>query len=323
MTPKEKFTGKKLDVSHFRVFGCIAYVHVPDEKISKLDPKVEKCIFIGYSLEQKGYRCFNPSTRKLQVSKDVVFNEMVSWYPPLKIAEDGKARNGDVPSNVEQESQLISRPQESSISGSSSTPWKGRLRSSNIVDGSSQTSSRNPHADDELSDLEKNVGEESRIPSVTTLRAWMAKKALKTPDNNNGVQRSTRVKYPVQRLTYDGFVAHHYAYMVRVIQEVEPICFEQVVGSPKWDYAIDEEMAALDANATWELVVLPKDKKAIGCKWVYKVKHNAFGSASRYKARLVAKGYAQTYGIDYEETYSPVAKMTIVRAIIAMAATKG
>jgi len=72
MTPEKKLTGKKPDVSHLRVFGCIAYVHVPDEKRSKLDPKDEKCIFIGYSLEQKGYRCFNPSTRKLQVSRDVM-----------------------------------------------------------------------------------------------------------------------------------------------------------------------------------------------------------------------------------------------------------
>jgi hypothetical protein len=70
------------------------------------------------------------------------------------------------------------------------------------------------------------VGEESRIPSVPTPGAWMAKKALKTPDNDSGVQRSTQVKYLVQRLTYDGFVAHHYAYMVRVIQEVEPTYFE-------------------------------------------------------------------------------------------------
>ncbi len=161
-------------------------MHVPYEKRSKLDPKAEKCIFIGYSLKQKGYRCFNPSTRKLQVSRDVVCDEMVSWYSPLKIVEDGEAINGDVSSNVEQESQLISGPQESSISGSNSIPWKGRLRSSNIVDGSSQTSSRNSHVDDESSDSEKSVGGESRIPSVTTPGARMAKKALKTPDNNNG-----------------------------------------------------------------------------------------------------------------------------------------
>jgi hypothetical protein len=86
---------------------------------------------------------------------------------------------------------------------------------------------------------------------------------------------------------------------------------------------MDEEMAALDANATWELVALLEDKKTIGCKWVYKVKHNADGSMSRYKARLVAKGYAQTYGINYEEIYSPIAKMTTIRVIIAMATTKG
>jgi hypothetical protein len=88
---------------------------------------------------------------------------------------------------VEQESQLISGPQESSISGSSSTPWKGRLKSSNIVDGSSQTSSRNPHVDDESSDSKMNVDGKSRIPLVITSGAPMAKKALKTPANNNGI----------------------------------------------------------------------------------------------------------------------------------------
>ncbi len=167
------------------------------------------------------------------------------------------------------------------------------------------------------------MGEESRIPSIIIPKAWMAKKVLKTPNNNNGVRRSTQIKYPVQRLTYDGFIAHHYTYMVRVIQEVEPICFEHMVGNPKWDNAMDAEMAPLDVNATWELVALPKDKKAIGCKWVYKVKHNADGYVSSYKAILVAKGYAQTCGIDYEETYNPATKMTIVRTIIVMATSKG
>ncbi len=170
---------------------------------------------------------------------------------------------------MEQESQLISGPQESSISGSSSTPWKGILRFSNIVHGSSQTSSRNFHVAGESNDSKKSEGEESIITSVTTPGIRMAKKVMKTPDNNNGIRRSTRVKYPVQRLTYDDFVTHHYTYMVRIIQELEPTCFEQAVGNPKWDNAMDEEMAALDANVIWELVVLPKDKKTIGCKWVY------------------------------------------------------
>jgi hypothetical protein len=83
------------------------------------------------------------------VSRNVVFDDMVSWYSPVKITEDGEARIGDVSSNVELESQLINGPQKSSISGSSSTPWKGRLRSSNIVHGSSQTSFKNFHVDGE------------------------------------------------------------------------------------------------------------------------------------------------------------------------------
>jgi hypothetical protein len=75
--------------------------------------------------------------------------------------------------------------------GLNNTPWKGRLKSSSIVHGSSQASFRNLHVDDESSDSEKSVGEESNILSITIPGARMAKKALKTPDNNNGVQRST------------------------------------------------------------------------------------------------------------------------------------
>ncbi len=124
------------------------------------------------------------------MSRDVVFDEMVSWYSPLKIAKDGEAINGDVSSNVER-SQLIRGPQKSSISGSNNTPWKGILRSSNIVHGSSQTSSRNSHVDDESCDSEKSVGEKLKIPSETTPGALTANKALKTFNNNSGVRRST------------------------------------------------------------------------------------------------------------------------------------
>jgi hypothetical protein len=84
-----------------------------------------------------------------------------------------------------------------------------------------------------------------------------------------------------------------------------------------------EEMSALQKNKTWELVQLPKGKKTVGCKWVFTVKQTPEGKVERYKARLVAKGYSQTYGIDYDEIFAPVTKMSTVRTIISCAVNFG
>ena len=80
-------------------------------------------------------------------------------------------------------------------------------------------------------------------------------------------------------------------------------------------------MHALKINHTRNLVSLPIGKQAIGYKWVFTIKMNPNGSVARLKARLVAKGYAQTYGLDYSETFSLVAKLTSVRLFISLAAT--
>jgi len=103
----------------------------------------------------------------------------------------------------------------------------------------------------------------------------------------------------------------------------EPRNVDEAFSDQKWISAMDVEHQALLKNKTWHLVPPPKGKNIIGCKWVYKVKRKADGSIDRYKARLVAKGYKQRYGIDYEDTFSPVVKAATIRLGLSIAMTKG
>ena len=93
--------------------------------------------------------------------------------------------------------------------------------------------------------------------------------------------------------------------------------------SSEWVNAMEKEMESLLVNEVWDLVELPKDRKAVGSKWVFKTKRGANGAVERHKARLVAQGYLQQYGQDYDETFSPVVRFESLRTVIAFAVQHG
>jgi hypothetical protein len=84
--------------------------------------------------------------------------------------------------------------------------------------------------------------------------------------------------------------------------------------------AMDSEMQSICKNGTWELAILPLGQKAIGLKWVFKLKKNSKGEIVKHKARLVAKGYVQKQGVDFEEVFAPMARLDTIRLILALAA---
>jgi len=130
------------------------------------------------------------------------------------------------------------------------------------------------------------------------------------------VRRSSRPHTPSQRYPPSNYIL--------LTDEGEPNCFQEackVEHSKEWKKAIKEEMNSLQENKTWELVNLPKDRKALQNKWVYKIKHEGNENKERYKARLVVKGFAQKEGIDFTEIFSPVVKMSPIRVILGLVAT--
>ncbi|XP_020150741.1 uncharacterized mitochondrial protein AtMg00820-like [Aegilops tauschii subsp. strangulata] len=103
----------------------------------------------------------------------------------------------------------------------------------------------------------------------------------------------------------------------------EPKNLSEALTDPNWKHAMQDEYDALVANKTWHLVPPSSNKNVIDCKWVYRIKKHADGTVDRYKSRLVAKGFKQRYGIDYEDTFSPVVKAATIRIVLAISVSRG
>lgn len=270
LTPKEAWSGHKPSVAHLRVFGCLAYVHIPVQKRKKLDAKSQLCIFVGYSTPTKGYRFYNPETKQWIVSQDVIFDEGGVWQ-----WKDAVQKNPSLIINMEDN--YVPPPLLTSSRGSSS---------SSSSPPSSPSSSSSP-----------NLGEDSPPPSPPR----------KVRSLVDVYQRSANINPIV-----------NFALLSTI--KVEPSVYEEAVKETVWVNAMDDEMNSIHKNNTWELVPFPKGKQVIGVKWIYKVKYHADGSVEHHKARLVAKGFVQTPGVDYAETFAPVARLDTIKIILAIAA---
>lgn len=255
-TPFEMWTGKRPSMSFMKIWGCEAFVKRLDS--DKLGPKSDKCNFVGYPKETKGYYFYKPSENKVVVARTGIFleREFVS--------------KGNSGRKVELEE--IREPQ-------------------NIIE---------PELEREQEPQEIVESEPAQI--------------------TQGIRRSGRTRQEPER--YYGYLVTQNG-DVMLIDQDEPASYQEAMNGPdseKWLEAMKSEMDSMYTNQVWTLVDPPEGVKPIGCKWVFKKKTDMDGNVQTYKGRLVAKGFKQIQGVDYDETFSPVAMVKSIRILLAIAA---
>ena len=303
ITPYERLFGSKPDYSYLRCFGCLCFTSTPKHNRSKLDPRADPCVFLGYPPATKGYKVLSLTTHKITVSRDVKFHEKNFPYHMARIPT--------VPITQ------FFLPTHTPYTHFSSfeLPDVFHQNTQTFLDDSQNTGNTSPHP---------------HINSPQSQTFLDASPAQDESPPRNVLRRSSREShkpvhlkdYVCNLVSFDSLPKDHHALPVQTSSIKEPANYQEASTDPNWVQAMNKELAALESSNTWDIVDLPPGKKAIGSRWVFKTKLKADGSIERFKARLVAKGFNQKYGIDYEETFSPVVKMATVRSILSLTASK-
>nr|GEV27844.1 retrovirus-related Pol polyprotein from transposon TNT 1-94 [Tanacetum cinerariifolium] len=168
---------------------------------------------------------------------------------------------------------------------------------------------------------------EPRSKRVRTQPAHLSEYVMNIPlsvtNSQLGSNQANSTIHPISHfVSYDKFSHSHKAFLTTISSNHEPSCFEQATQDEKWWNAMQQEIKALEKNKTWTLEELPEETRPIDSKWVYKTKFKSNGEVERYKARLVAKGCTQREGVDYHDSFAPVAKLVTVRTLLAVATKK-
>lgn len=297
-------------MDHIRTFGCLCFINTPKVHRTKFDPRAVPGVFLGYVIHSKGYKVLDITTNKIFVSRNVTFFEK---HFPFLFQSDT--------SNLQYPSEIYI-PTVTSISPLDSFDlFPDNADFTNVIAPVSSTSVDNLHSDDSGSSHSSEVQDIST--SVNHLPLRHSTRQHKTPEYLKDFYCSTALQsdHWCNLVQFAELPSTNQCMISKICDLVEPTSYSEASQNPLWIEAMNKELLALSNNNTWELTDLPKGKKAIGSKWVYKVKLKADGSLERCKARLVAKGFNQKYGIDYQEAFSHVVKMATIRCILAVAAS--
>ncbi|KAG7557329.1 Zinc finger CCHC-type superfamily [Arabidopsis suecica] len=301
-TPYEVYKGKKPNIEHLRVFGCLGYAKNDSAHLKKLDDRSRALVHLGTEPGTKAYRLMDPTSRKIVVSRDVVFIEDEGWKwshkerESVENYETFKVSIGEFGNNGLREEQNSER--EDNTTAEITNEQESEISEEQNDENSADETEEVENQDQNQGDLQQNLP-----PPV--LRASQ--------------RQVTRPKY----LNDYVLLAEIESEKLLMIINEEPWDYQEAKESAEWREACKDEISSITKNNTWNLVELPAGVKPIGLKWVFKIKRNSDGSINKYKARLVAKGYVQKHGIDFDEVFAPVARIETIRFIVAIAASNG
>ena len=295
-TPYEMLFDRVPNISNLRVFGCDAFVHIPIHKKNKLGPKARKGTFIGYEDNSPMYKVLMWDSMKVERSRNVTFDEGSFTR--------GKVRLMDINVN----------------------PFLCTTTDTYIDPFPSTT----------------DTTEETSSTSGSTTTESISNLDLK---DSSIIRKSPRVSVPPERLTYDklGFLnlAFNDVWKCNVLNTLvdyvehallsvnfTPTSYKDAIhdtNSTLWIKAINEELRALESLNTWTIIdgLAVHPHNILSTKWVFKLKEDENGIVTKYKARLVVKGYEQQKGVDFFDTFSPVARLSSIRTLLSVATKLG
>lgn len=284
-TAYELWTGKVPNVSYFKEFGCEVYTLDREPAKSKLNDRSKKGIFLGYSDNSKVYRVWLVNERKIDVTRDVKFLQCPENFLPENEYElvDHMYTDNHEEETIEFYSQPTGTPNQEDDQTEEDTP-----------------------SEDTLEESRRGSGRPRKVK--TGLRGRPKKMYQQAKNVDSPTETNVNVD------TYPELASH---------VEISPEEALQGSDANQWYQAIASEMKCIIQNGTWKIVDRPKDQQVIGSRIVLRNKFRQDGTLEHRKARKVAKGFAQRFGVDFNETFSPVARLGTVRMEIALATEQG
>ncbi len=261
--PEELWSGHKLSMRHLWIFGCNAYILINDYW-HKFEPKVEKCILVGYSTKSKAYWLWSHEKWKIIISQDVKFNELTFEHTSIPTFQQ------------------------------------------NII--------TNKHTEPLNTLVDQTTIQQ---PALLTLKSKAKAHLCKELYTDLGSYWNESTSESQAQTSF----ASAFAYAATILVKLQT--YDEAITSPdaiKWKSTMDIKYQSLLENDTWDLTPLPPNCTMIDTWWLYQIKQTPEGKIKWYKAQLVTKGFAQNYGIDYDEMYSPVYKLVSLHIILAIGA---